>query len=176
MNQRFINSIFVFFGILIFAAACHSPVSSLLHQQWKTIKVQNQKLQQQNNEIKAFLDSLSLVQNNPQADSLRRQVQATYDQIVAEQARAQDNTLLEFTAAGIVYMSSPSGVDSAAYSLEDPYIHIDESKLKGEGEKMTFEILHITSDTLRLQFVDQKDTSIITLVPTEVLNAPGSKK
>jgi hypothetical protein len=73
-------------------------------------------------------------------------------------------------------MSSPNGIDSAAYSLEDPYIHIDESKLKGEGEKMTFEILHITSDTLRLQFVDQKDTSIITLVPTEVLNAPGSNK
>ena len=46
-------------------------------------------------------------------------------------------------------------------------IKIDEGKLKGYGETMTFEILHLTKDTLSMRFVDYGDTSFVLLVPAK---------
>jgi hypothetical protein len=39
--------------------------------------------------------------------------------------------------------------------------------LKGHGETMTFEILKLDQDTLRVKLIDYGDTSIATMVPVK---------
>ncbi|MEZ5047162.1 MAG: hypothetical protein R2831_09245 [Chitinophagaceae bacterium] len=57
-------------------------------------------------------------------------------------------------------------MDSAYYEVINDEIKIDEAKLKGYGETMTFTILSLTKDTLKLRMVDYGDTSFIVMVPT----------
>jgi hypothetical protein len=52
------------------------------------------------------------------------------------------------------------------YTIENNFIKIDEAKLKGVGETMTFEILSLSKDTLKMQLVDYGDTSVVVMIPT----------
>jgi hypothetical protein len=53
------------------------------------------------------------------------------------------------------------------YSLDGNLIRIDEAMLKGYGETMTFEILKLTTDSLRLRLIDYGDTSIVMMIPVQ---------
>jgi hypothetical protein len=73
---------------------------------------------------------------------------------------------MEFKSNGIAYTTSIDGIDSAMYTIENNFIKIDEAKLKGVGETMTFEILSLSKDTLKMQLVDYGDTSVVVMIPT----------
>jgi hypothetical protein len=53
------------------------------------------------------------------------------------------------------------------YYFEDNFIKIDEAKLKGYGETMTFEVLTLNRDTLKLRLIDFGDTSTVTMIPVK---------
>ncbi len=99
-------------------------------------------------------------------DSLKMFLREDLKRMKEEQQMALENTIMEFQSNGVTYNRSIEGVDSAMYTLEeDRFIKIDEAKLKGMGETMTFEILKLTADTLQLQLVDYGDTSLATMIP-----------
>ena len=98
-------------------------------------------------------------------DSAKLILQAELNKSIQEQKLAEENTLMEFVSNGVVYTTSIEGIDSAMYSIEDNFIKIDEAKLKGHGESMTFEILKLSKDSLLLKLVDYGDTSIISMTP-----------
>jgi hypothetical protein len=84
-----------------------------------------------------------------------------------EQQIALENTIMEFKSNGVSYTTSIDGLDSAMYTVEGQFIKFDEAKLKGHGETMTFEILKLDQDTLRVKLIDYGDTSIATMVPVK---------
>ncbi len=120
-------------------------------------------------ETQKYIDTLG--QDDPELrqsiniDSAKMILQEQLDQSKEEQQIAEDNTIMEFLSNGVVYTTSTTGVDSAMYTIEDNFIKVDEAKLKGHGETMTFEILKLNKDTLNLRVIDYGDTIVATMVP-----------
>ena len=100
-------------------------------------------------------------------DSLKLLLKSDLTNMLNEQEQSKENTLLEFRNNGMALMTSIEGTDSAMYSLEGNLIKIDEGKLKGFGETMTFEIISLKPDTLYVKFIDYGDTSFVLMVPTK---------
>jgi hypothetical protein len=94
-------------------------------------------------------------------------LKAQLTQSLKEQKLAEENTLMEFKSNGVVYTTSIEGTDSAMYHIEDNFIKIDEAKLKGHGETMTFEIMKLDANQLQLRLIDYGDTSIVSMVPVK---------
>lgn len=141
----------------------------MLCKKWKTVALQNYALERELAFMSQYIDTLGnqdpALQKEINIDSTKKMLAKTLQQSKVEQQQALDNTLMEFLPNGIAYTTSIDGLDSAMYAIEDNFIKIDEAKLKGVGETMTFEILRLTTDSLRLRIIDYGDTSIVTLIP-----------
>lgn len=169
MKQTFINTLLGVITLIFLQLSCKNEKSGLLYQKWKTVSLQNTTMDKEIREMKAYIDTIG--DHDPEVraamdlDSAKMILQANLDKSMNEQKLAQDNTLMEFKSNGVSYTTSIEGVDSAMFTVEDNFIKIDEAKLKGYGETMTFEILKLNKDTLQLRMVDYGDTSVVTMIP-----------
>ena len=165
------NKIALFLAGITFLSACKSSNSDKLCQKWKTVSFRNFKMQSDLTDMQHYIDTLGAkdpdLHRQLDVDSLKQALKVDLEAMKQEQQLAQDNTLMEFRKNGLAFMTSIEGTDSAMYTLEGNLIKIDEGKLKGYGETMTFEILHLTKDTLSMRFVDYGDTSFVLLVPAK---------
>lgn len=170
MKSKFIN---IFCLVLICSTtflACKSSQKDLLCKKWKTVALKNSKMEQEVLFMQQYIDTLG--QNDPELktliniDSTKMMLKAEMEKSTKEQQLALENTLMEFKSNGVAYTTSIDGVDSAMFTIEENFIKIDEAKLKGVGETMTFEILNLTKDSLKLQMIDYGDTSVVLMIPT----------
>lgn len=121
--------------------------------------------------MKDYMDTIG--KNDPEIrelvnlDSLKLMLNEQLKSGMEEQKLQAENLVMEFKKNGIAYNTSIDGVDSAYYTLEGSDIKIDEAKLKGYGETMTFTIMKLSSDSLLLRLVDYGDTSFISMVPVK---------
>lgn len=119
--------------------------------------------------MKQYIDTLGAqdiaLRSAVNLDSTRNVLQRELDQLLQQQAYDRDHTYMDFRPNGVVYTSTADQTDSAMYKVEENAIKIDEAALKGHGETMTFEILSVSKDTLKLQLIDYGDTSLITMIP-----------
>lgn len=142
----------------------------MLCKKWKTVSFTNAKMDQEMKFMQEYIDTLG--QNDPELkasinlDSTKMALQTVMEASLKEQKQALENTLMEFKTNGVTYTTSIDGVDSAMFTLEDNLIKIDEAKLTGVGESMTFEILSLSKDTLKMQLVDYGDTSVVVMIPS----------
>lgn len=122
-------------------------------------------------QMKMYIDNLGNqdqeIRKQINLDSLKTLLKSDMSAMLDEQEQSKENTLLEFRNNGMALMTSIEGTDSAMYTLEGNLIKIDEGKLKGFGERMTFEIISLKPDTLHVKFVDYGDTSFVLMVPTK---------
>ena len=171
MNCKIINIILAFFVLIFIQIGCKSDKSKFLYQKWKTASLKNSTMEKEIKEMQAYIDTLGKndaeVRNAVNVDSAKMILQAQLDQSIEEQRLASENTLMEFLSNGVVVTTSIDGVDSAMFSLEENLIKIDEAKLKGHGETMTFEIISLNQDNLSLRLVDYGDTSVIDMKPVK---------
>lgn len=169
MNAKLVHKLPFFYLLLFITIACNDSKTKLLYQKWKTIQLQNTKMDQEIATMRAYIDTLG--NQDPELakainlDSVKALLSADLEHSLADQKAALANTLMEFKPNGISYTTSIDGTDSAAYQLEGNFIKFDEAKLKGIGETMTFEILQLSADTLKVKLIDYGDTSIATMIP-----------
>lgn len=151
--------------------ACQSDQKSLLCRKWKTVALVNNTMERQLKEMEVYIDTLGdqdpELRQSIDLDSVKRSLKYVMDQSVGEQQLALEHTLMEFLPNGVAYTTSIDGKDSAMYTLEDKSIKLDEAKLKGFGETMTFDILMLSQDSLKLRLVDYGDTSIVSMIPSQ---------
>lgn len=170
MKLKIINILGSFFIAMVYLTACKDSKTDLLCKKWKTVALQNTKMEQEMKFMEQYVDTIG--QNDPELrssvnlDSAKMLIKEEMQRSVLEQKQAIENTLMEFKTNGIAYTTSIDGVDSAMFSIENNFIKIDEAKLKGVGETMTFEILSLSKDTLKMQLVDYGDTSVVVMIPT----------
>ena len=169
MNLKITNTFVLVLYLFFMLSGCQSDTKKLLCRRWKTVSLKNSKME---NEIQASKDYIDTIgKNDPELrsainlDSAKFILQTQIAESIKEQRLAEDNTFMEFKSNGVAYTTSTEGTDSAMYSLEDHFIKIDEAKLKGYGETMTFEILKLNEDSLKLRVIDYGDTSLVTLIP-----------
>ncbi|MBK7763353.1 MAG: hypothetical protein IPI46_08255 [Bacteroidetes bacterium] len=169
MNRRIINNALVAILFISGLLSCSAPEKNLIRQKWKTIALNNPKMEAEFLKMQQYIDTVGTLDkflaDTVNIDSLKMSLQTELNQMKESVRISRDNTLMEFKSNGVVYMTSIDGTDSAMYELEKRTIKIDEAKLKGYGESMTFEILKITTDSLRLRLIDYGDTSEVTMVP-----------
>lgn len=167
MEAKVVHWMGVFAVLGLFACGGHSP-EKLLIGRWKTIDLNNAGFERQAAETRQYIDTLGNadpeLRNSLDLDSLKAALRADFEQALQAQASALENTLMEFRANGVAYTTSIEGVDSALYRIEEGQIRIDEAGLKGHGESMTFTILRLEQDTLKVRLVDYGDTSVATMV------------
>jgi hypothetical protein len=171
MNQKIINiSLAIIFTSVSFLA-CKESSKALLCKKWKTVSIQNRKMDEEIAFMKTYIDTLGAqdpeLGKNINLDSVKLMLNADFQQSMKEQQIALENTIMEFKSNGVSYTTSIDGLDSAMYTVEGQFIKFDEAKLKGHGETMTFEILKLDQDTLRVKLIDYGDTSIATMVPVK---------
>lgn len=169
MHVKIIN-IYLFATLLLVGLqGCKENRKALLCKKWKTIHLQNTKMDMEVASMRTYIDTLG--KNDPELgkainlDSVKSILTADLERSLGEQQTALANTLMEFKPNGVAYTTSIDGMDSTFYELEDQYIKLDESKLKGLGETMTFEIIKLEKDTLRIKLIDFGDTSIVSMIP-----------
>jgi hypothetical protein len=169
MNNKIINNFFILFSSICLFNACKQGKEQAICQKWKTVSLKNSTMEREIEATRAYIDTLG--DNDPEIrmtiniDSAKLILGAQLAQSIKEQKLAEENTLMEFLSNGVVYTTSIDGIDSAMYSIEDNFVKIDEAKLKGYGESMTFEILTLNNDTLKLRLIDYGDTSVVTMIP-----------
>lgn len=171
MNAKIIN---ISLAIAAFTAGligCKSSQKEVLCKKWKTISIQNATMDQEVASMQQYIDTLGAqdaeLRSTINLDSVKMLLRSDLERSLKEQQTALENTLMEFMPNGVAYMTSIDGLDSAMYTLEDKYIKFDEAKLKGHGETMTFEILKLNPDTLKVKLIDYGDTSIATMIPVK---------
>lgn len=163
------NSIFLL--LLVFMSSCGSEQEKNLQRKWKTFSLKNMRMEREIASMKVYIDTLGrqdpALRATMNLDSTKKVLQAGLDQTLQQQAFDRDNTVMEFSSNGIVYTTTAESADSARYTLEENTIKIDEAAIKGHGETMTFEILSLSADTLKLRVIDYGDTSLITMIPVQ---------
>lgn len=171
MKNRFINISVSFFGILGLFASCKTEKKDLLCKKWKTVSIHNSKMDQELEFMKNYIDTIGTLDKEiseaVNLDSLKMNMRIELENSIKEQKQAIENTMMEFKSNGISYTTSIDGVDSASYILEGDDIKIDEAKLKGYGETMTFTILKLTADSLKVRLIDYGDTSVALMIPSK---------
>ena len=171
MLRKIINISLVFVLLSIGLSACKNDKKDLLCKKWKTVHLQNAKMDAEIATMRTYIDTLG--NNDPELakamdlDSVKALLTADLERSLSEQQTALANTLMEFKSNGVSYTTSIDGADSAYYELEGNLIKFDEAKLKGLGETMTFEILKLQKDSLIVKLIDYGDTSIATMVPAQ---------
>lgn len=170
MRKYFINIAINSVLFSVFFVSCKNNQQELLSKKWKSVHLENNKMNEEINSMKIYIDTLG--ENDPDlrkqinVDSLKSILNIQLENAVREQQMSLDNTMMDFKENGVVYTTSIQGVDSAMYHIdEDNHIVIEEQKLKGYGETMKFEILTLNSDTLLIKMIDYGDTSIVTMIP-----------
>lgn len=167
MDAKVVHWIAVLTVFGLFSCGSNSP-EKLLVGRWKTIALDNAGFERQASETQRFIDTLGeadpTLKYSLDLDSLKAALRDDFEQALQAQATALENTLMEFRANGVAYTTSIDGVDSALYRVEEGQIRIDEAGLKGHGESMTFTILKLEQDTLKVRLVDYGDTSTATMV------------
>lgn len=167
MDAKFVHWVGVFAMLSLFSCGSNSP-EKLLIGRWKTVALENAGFERQAADTRQYIDTLGnadpTLRNSLDLDSLKAALRADFEQALQAQATALENTLMEFRANGVAYTTSIDGVDSALYKVEEGQIRIDEAGLKGHGESMTFTILTLEQDTLKVRLVDYGDTSVATMV------------
>jgi hypothetical protein len=171
MNAKIINITLAFGLISLVFSSCKENKKDILCQKWKTIALSNPKMEEEINYMKNYIDTLGnedeALRKEMNLDSVKMLLRADFENSMKEQQLALENTLMEFKPNGVAFMTSIDGKDSAMYTIEDNFIKLDEAKLKGHGETMTFEIMKLTKDTLRIKLIDYGDTSLATMIPTK---------
>ncbi len=171
MNEKIINISLAIVLVSSCLVACKESSKDILCKKWKTISIQNKKMDEEIAFMKTYIDTLGA--QDPELgktinlDSVKMMLNAEFQQSMKDQQTALENTIMEFKTNGVSYTTSIDGLDSAMYSIEGQFIKFDEAKLKGHGETMTFEILKLDNDTLRVKLIDYGDTSIATMVPVK---------
>lgn len=168
MLRRIINSSCTVSFIACLLTSCSNPELHVLRQKWKTIQLVNRKMENEFAAMQHYIDTLG-----NQSDSLKQSgrlkeikdsLQQEWNEMKENTRIARENTFMEFATNGVIYMTSLEGRDSAFYTVEKNEIKIDEARLKGHGETMTFYIQKLTPDTLKLRFVDYGDTSDMVMI------------
>ncbi len=153
----------------IFAHSCAENQQKLLCKKWKTVALYNSKMQSELDFMLKYIDTLgsndSELRQSVNLDSIKNLLRSELQVSEDEHRLALENTIMEFLPNGKTYSKSIDGEDSAMYTIEDNAIKIDEAKLKGYGETMTFDIIKLTKDSLKIRFINFGDTSLISLVP-----------
>ena len=172
MKSRFSLNLLAVAAFMLLFTHCKNKQQDLLCKKWRTVAFENKKMQEQIKYFEHFIDTLKYNPNEyasmADLDSLKKGLQSDLDAMREEQRLALENNTMEFRTNGVTITTSIEGSDSAMYNIEDEkYIRIDESKLKGSGESLTFEILKLNKDSLQIRFIDFGDTSVATLVPTK---------
>lgn len=158
-------------SILFFVFSCKNDHKTNLCKKWKTVSLKNMAMERQLDYTKEYIDTLG--KNDPEfrklvnLDSVKLLLNNQMKLDLEDQKLQVENLVMEFTKNGIAYNTSIEGVDSAYYSIEGDDIKIDEPKLKGYGETMTFTIMKLSPDSLQLRLVDYGDTSFISMVPVK---------
>ena len=171
MNAKIINIAVILCLGFVALTGCQNDQKSMLCRKWKTVKLENAKMDMEIATMRAYIDTLGA--NDPELalamdlDSVKSLLTTSLEASLDEQQAALSNTLMEFQSNGVAYTTSIDGIDSAFYTLEGNFIKFDEAKLKGHGETMTFEILTLNQDTLKVKLIDYGDTSIAYMVPAQ---------
>jgi hypothetical protein len=171
MYKNFINKILPIACLALLLFSCTSSNKKLLCQKWQTHTLQNAKMEEEIKAMQTLIDTLG--QNDPalhieiDVDSAKRILQSEFNTSLEEARLAKENTFMEFKSNGVVVTTSIDGVDSALYKVEDKWIKVDEASLKGHGESMTFEILSLSKDTLKMKIIDYGDTSFVVMIPAK---------
>jgi hypothetical protein len=135
-----------------------------LYQKWKTISFRNSKMEAEIQNMKNYIDTVGNqdpeMRKATDIENLKKTLREELEIGIAEQKTNNDNMFIEFRPNQLMIATSIDGVDSAMFTMEDNFIKVDDAALKGYGESMTFEILQLTKDQLRLRLVDYGDTTI----------------
>jgi len=171
MNQSISHVGIALLLLAVILLSCRGNNEKWLCQTWKTIALKNTTMDKGIQEMKDYIDTLGQhdteLRNTIDIDSAKKSLEQILNKTMMEQSIAEKSTMMEFKANGICYTISLEGIDSAMYSLDGNLIRIDEATLKGYGETMTFEILKLTIDSLRLRLIDYGDTSIVMMIPVQ---------
>jgi hypothetical protein len=169
MNLKIINKLSTLILLTFVLSSCGNGRDKLLCQKWKTVGLKNSTMDKGIKEMRAYIDTVGLydeeLRKTIDLDSAKKDLEDKLNKTLLEQKVVQESTFMEFNPNGVCYTISTEGIDSAMYSIEEGSIKIDEAKLKGFGETMTFEILKLTKDTLSLRMIDYGDTSVVTMIP-----------
>jgi hypothetical protein len=169
MRLTIINVLFLS-NLIISIVGCNNNTQTHLYNKWKTVKLINAKMEAELLAMQTYIDTLGnqdpILKNDSKlvAETKQLLAQDLKNNMEAYQI-AKENMLLEFLSNGMCYITTTDGVDSAMFHLEENFIKIDETKLKGYGETMTFEILSLKKDSLHLKLIDYGDTAFITMTP-----------
>lgn len=135
-----------------------------MYQKWKTISFRNSKMEAEIQNMKNYIDTVGNqdpeMRKATDIENLKKTLREELEIGIAEQKTNNDNMFIEFRPNQLMITTSIDGVDSAMFTMEDNFIKVDDATLKGYGESMTFEILQLTKDQLRLRLIDYGDTTI----------------
>jgi hypothetical protein len=167
-----INHLFlIIFYFSTYLFSCKTNENKHLYQKWKSVSLQNNKMDDEIKKMQDYIDTVGNLDKEigkaTDIHLLKAELKADMEKGIAEQKQALENTLMEFTQNNMMISTSIDGVDSVMFEIEENTIKLDDAKLKGYGESMTFTILKLSKDSLRLQLVDYGDTSIINMIPTK---------
>jgi hypothetical protein len=99
---------------------------------------------------------------------MRTELMANLDSFRKAQYYAIKATRFDFRRDSLMYIHSNDGVDSSKWYLDDDgALILDEARLKGAGNRIRMEILHLSDTLLKLQFTEQFLTSTAVFRPVK---------
>lgn len=172
MNPKIILIAFCFVMLLL---SCKEKKEALLIGQWQEVDLYKPSLDEFIRHQQNFVDSFGknktpeenlLIYGYQNVDSTRAVLQSHIDSMYFLKNEAVNNTQYHFRPDKIVVVSYAGQPDSANWLIdENNKLIMDDTKLKGGGQKTVMDILLLTHDSLKLRYIEEEDTSIASYIP-----------
>jgi len=151
--------------ILLAVVSCKEQKGSKLIGLWQETAVINPQLDGAVEEQKLFADtvgnSTDSLQNislygTDNIENMRAALRANLDSFRMAQIESMNATRMEFREDSMMYIHTIDGVDSSKWYIdEDGGLILDEAAMKGAGNKIRMDILHLSDTMLKLQFTEK---------------------
>lgn len=163
-------------SIAVTLVACTEKKEDLIAKRWQVSSWESPVMDSMVRENMAFIDTFGT--NTPGdynknvygvedvTDSFRTAVRANFDEQVAMERHARENTIFEFKKDSVVYITVSDQTDSAKWYInkEDKLI-IDNMTPEPQGDKFEMEIVNLTKEEMKVKLKINDDNSTIVFKP-----------
>jgi hypothetical protein len=170
---------FVLFSLLscLLLFSCKDKREEQLIGLWQEVDIINPELDAAIHKQHVFADTVGTATDSVQnqmlygtndIEAMRTELMANLDSFRKAQYYAIKATRFDFRRDSLMYIHSNDGVDSSKWYLDDDgALILDEARLKGAGNRIRMEILHLSDTLLKLQFTEQFLTSTAVFRPVK---------
>ncbi|MES2703086.1 MAG: hypothetical protein V4649_10625 [Bacteroidota bacterium] len=161
---------------MIFLFSCQRSKRELLVGTWHAVKLDNPQMDSFFTNSQAFIDTMGkdstpddniATYGTANMDSLRLEMQHQYDSAKTMQYSAVLNTAFRFRKDNVAVLDFNDNIDSAKWAIDGDKLVLDDLGKETVGQKLSMEIMTLADTVLKLKFIDNGASSIVTFHPGE---------